>query len=248
MEEIGAEAEAQLGGVRLDGVTLVVVAVRGTSPAAVSSLRTAISAAGGRPLGTLWLEPKFRLAGPTDLRDLATAADVESASTAATRTAVLAKLAAGLAGAGPNIVSSLTAAGFIDVEGVPDGLAPTEVAPEAGTRFVVVSAAEARVPNNELAAPLATSLAEASGRRVVAAETGKDADVDTPAQRADFVGLLRRSGPETSRVSTVDNVEDPRGRLATIIALSDLSAARFGHYGVGPRATSILPPAPAPAP
>jgi hypothetical protein len=52
---------------------------------------------------------------------------------------------------------------------------------------------------------------------------------------------LRQDAAVAALVSTVDNLEDFRGRFAAIYALRDLAAGKVGHYGVGPRATRLVP-------
>jgi len=79
---------------------------------------------------------------------------------------------------------------------------------------------------------LATGLGQAGA--VVAAGTG--------APTGSVLGQLRTDPLTTNRVSTVDNVNTPLGKLATAWALADLLAGRCGHYGDGPGATSSLPP------
>jgi hypothetical protein len=53
---------------------------------------------------------------------------------------------------------------------------------------------------------------------------------------------LRTDPVAATRMSTVDNVNSLQGKLATAWALADQLAGRIGHYGVGPGATTPLPP------
>jgi hypothetical protein len=57
------------------------------------------------------------------------------------------------------------------------------------------------------------------------------------------VGPLRENKDAASRLSTVDDLESPMGQAATVLALADLGASRTGHFGVGPGAQRLLPPA-----
>src|SRR5206468_2392465 len=105
-----------------------------------------------------------------------------------------------------------------------------------GTRFVVASGAGADVPDDQGAIALVRSLAAAAATstRVVAVESGKAAQGRDPEVRAKFIGPLRAQGKDLdNRVSTVNNVEDFRGRVAAILALVDLGVGRVGHYGIG---------------
>jgi hypothetical protein len=56
-----------------------------------------------------------------------------------------------------------------------------------------------------------------------------------------FVGGLRDEGQVAPLLSTVDNLEDFRGRFAAIYALRDLGGGKVGHYGVGPGAARLVP-------
>lgn len=60
--------------------------------------------------------------------------------------------------------------------------------------------------------------------------------------RSAFVKPLIDDAELRTNVSTVDNLEQKVGRVAAVLALSDLGVGRAGHYGVGTGATSILPP------
>jgi hypothetical protein len=77
---------------------------------------------------------------------------------------------------------------------------------------------------------------------VLAVEPGRDpGGRDQPGSRAVFVGPLREDGGVSSLLSTVDNLEDFRGRFAAVYALRELSKGKVGHFGVGPRATRLAP-------
>jgi hypothetical protein len=90
--------------------------------------------------------------------------------------------------------------------------------------------------------PLVRALAGSSGpTRVVAVESGKPAEGQDPEIRAEFIGPLRGISDVNNRVSTVNNIEDWRGRVATVLAVSDLAIGRVGHYGVGSGADRLSP-------
>jgi hypothetical protein len=80
---------------------------------------------------------------------------------------------------------------------------------------------------------------------VLAAGLGQAGPVVAAGAGVDEGTVLRRlrTDPLTAaRLSTVDNVNSPQGRLATAWALADQLAGRIGHYGNGPGATAPLPP------
>jgi hypothetical protein len=55
------------------------------------------------------------------------------------------------------------------------------------------------------------------------------------------VGPLRENAVVAPKLSTVDNLESFIGQVAAVLAVEDLTRSAVGHYGVGPRATSLLP-------
>jgi hypothetical protein len=56
------------------------------------------------------------------------------------------------------------------------------------------------------------------------------------------VAQLRADTANAAKVSTVDNLSTPQGKLATAWALADQLAGKVGHYGTGPGAAATLPP------
>lgn len=228
---------------RLEGVPVLVLGVRGIDRAPMNELRQALGAAGARLGGTVWLTSKFKLQKPEDVAQLAQIVGIVSRNVASVRRNAVTRIAAELAAEKPSgLLVGLRDAAFVDFEG-PAG-APVDLAavPVAGTRFVVVSGTGAEVPNEDLAVPLTSQLGRLARARVVAAEAGREsAKPGTPAQRALFVGPLRSDDGLAGLLSTVDNLEDFRGRFAAVYAVRDLADAKVGHFGVGPGATSLVP-------
>ncbi len=227
---------------RLAEVPVIVVGVQGTERGPVEALQASLVAAGARYQATLWLTSKLRLDKPEDVTALAQIVGSTARAPDPVRQAAVAQLASSLAaGNAADLLRAMRDAAFVDVEAPAsddaalDGLLPA-------TRFAVVSSAEAEVANDQLAVPFAAQLAGAARGRVVAAEPGRDPQGrDQPGQRAVFVGPLRENGSVAGLLSTVDTLEDFRGRFATIYALRDLGRGKVGHFGVGPRATSLVP-------
>ena len=236
-----ADNEAVAG--RLRDVPLLLVGVHGIERDPVEKLSRSLVAAEARVQGTLWLTSKLKLEKLADVEALAGILGSASRTPDTLRRTLIARLAGALTGAEPaGLLGALRSAAFLELE-APTG-PPTDVAalsvPE--TRFVVVSAAGAEVPNEQLAVPLAGQLARQAGSRVLAAEPGREpTGVNQPGQRAVFVGQLRQDGQLSALLSTVDNVEDFRGRFAVVYGLRDLAAGKVGHFGVGPGATRLVP-------
>jgi Copper transport outer membrane protein, MctB len=227
---------------RLDNVPVVAVAVQGTERAPVEALQASLIAAGARYLGTLWFTSKLRLEKPEDVVALAEIVGATNRAPDPVRQAAVARVVSSLAdGDGQVLLRGLRDAAFLDVEApVGDDVALAGITTEA--RFVVISSGEAEVPNQQLAVPLAAQLAAAARGRVLAAEPGRDPQGrEQPGQRAVFVGPLRDNATVTGLLSTVDNLEDFRGRFAAVYALRELARGQAGHFGVGPRVTSLVP-------
>jgi hypothetical protein len=141
-------------------------------------------------------------------------------------------------------LAALSSAGFVDIVNPESGTFDTKLPLPAGTRFVVASGEGADVPDAQGAIALVRSLVAAAGTgtRVVAVEPGRPAQGRDPEVRARFIGPLRAEGKELdTRVSTVNNVEDFRGRVAVVLALVDLGVGRVGHYGIGSAAERLVP-------
>jgi hypothetical protein len=236
-----ADNEAVAG--RLADVPVLVLAVHGIERDPVEELDRSLVAANARTQGTLWFTSKLRLEKPDDVEALGAMLGTPSRSPEALRRAVVGRLVTVLTGREPaGLLGALRAAAFVEFEAPAGRSADVAVLPAPGTRFLVVSAANAEVPNEQLAVPLAVQLARETGSRVLAAEPGRDPVAPgEPAQRALFVGQLRQDDQAAALLSTVDNLEDFRGRFAVVYALRDLAAGKVGHFGVGPRATRLVP-------
>ncbi|HEX2040749.1 MAG TPA: copper transporter [Acidimicrobiales bacterium] len=237
-ERFADEAGDELVEGRLLGVDVVVVGVQGIDREPIDRLRQSIVAAGARLRGTVWLTGKLQLEEPADVASLSDALVVAPGPADLVRRTLIERLAgAWAAGESASPLARLRETGFAELEAVDEAtLAPS------GTRFVVVAGDKADVPNDVLAVPLAAELAELAPTRVVAVESGREATAATPAVRAVFVGPLRGDDDSSSRLSTVDNIESYRGRIAAVLALADLGPqGKVGHYGVGPRASRMVP-------
>ena len=228
---------------RLAGVSVVVVGVQGTDRSSVEALQATLIAAGARFQGTVWLTSKLRLEKAEDTVALASLLGAAFRAPDPVRQAAVARLATTLSGQeGPGVLSGLRDAAFADLEAPGGDSALLAAVASAENRVVVASSAEAEVPNDQLAVPLAGQVARVARGRVLAAEPGREAQGrDQPGQRAVFVGPLREDAALSGLLSTVDNLEDFRGRFATVYALRELGRGKAGHYGVGPRVTGLVP-------
>lgn len=228
---------------RLAGVPVLVLGVRGIDRRPVDELRQWLAAAQADLRGTVWFTSKMRLDKADDTTALAGLVGMVTRDPDGVRRSVVNQLAAELAGqAPPGLLARLREAAFVEVETPTGAAADPAAAPVEGMRFVVVSDGDAEVPNAELALPLSSQLAQVARARVLAVEAGREAaGRSRPARRAVFLGPLRADGQVAPLLSTVDDLEDFRGRFAAVYALRDLGDGKVGHYGVGPGATRLVP-------
>ena len=172
--------------------------------------------------------------------------DLDGADTPAERAAVL--LAAALVrtpGQGADlgeaeaaaVLQAFAQADLVDVDG------------DLGARStlaVVLAEAPDPVPDPEAAArqtALVVSVADALDA------AGAGAVLAAPLAATEEGGVLRAvrdDGALSGRLTTVDGVERPAGRLAVVFALREQAAGGAGRYGTGPGATGPLPALPTP--
>lgn len=235
-----ARDEAVAG--RLEGVPVLVFGVQGIDRSPVDDLRQSLVAAKATLQGTVWFTSKLSLEKDEDAAALADLLGVAPRGADPVRRSMINLLSAELAGqTATGLLGKLRDASFVEIEAAGDGADPA-VASVEGTRFVVVSDGSAAAANQDLAVPFAAELAGAARARVLAVEAGRDADGRSrPAQRAVFVGPLRTDDQVSPLLSTVDDLEDFRGRFAAVYALRDLGGGKVGHYGVGPGAARLVP-------
>jgi hypothetical protein len=263
VDHAAAAADVAVSG-RLAQVNVMLVAAEGADRSATGGLRDALLRAGANVEGTLWLTSKLRLDRPADTQALAAALNVSAQPADPLRNVLITRLVSswaseaapvstgGLSGpesatstrAGqPTLTATLTAKSWLIWEPAPKSALTLASLPLHNTYFVVVSDAAAAVPNEVLALPLVSAMAGSLSDRVVAAEDGRPATDKAPAQRGVFVGPLRSSPDLAGKLSTVDNLEDPYGRVATVMALADEAQAipKVGDFGEGPGVDRFLP-------
>lgn len=241
-QKFADEAGDELVDGRLRGVDVVVVAVQGVDRQPVERLRQSIVAAGARLHGTVWFTSKLRLDQPASVTALSNVLVVSPGPADLVRRSLVDRLATQWATGGTTPLRALAQEGFVELE-VPAGTNVDIATLPATVRFVLVGGGgKAEVPDEQLALPLASSVARQAPLRLLAAEAETPATGNTPPARAVFVGALRADGDVAARLSTVDNLESYRGRIAAVLALADLGAeGKVGHFGVGPRASRLVP-------
>jgi hypothetical protein len=231
-KKFGDEAADELVEGRLIQLPVLLVGVQGIDRAPIDRFRQSLEKAGAVLEGTVWFTSKLQLEKADDVIALAEILGVPNGRPDELRRALVGRLASSWAGSGEsNPLPRLIQQAFVEFDKPPSGLDinPATV-PRPLTRFVVVSDAEADVPNDQLAVPFATQLAKSFPSTVLAVE----------GDSTEFVGPLRQ-GESANALSTVDNLGDFKGRTAGVLALQDLGRAKVGHYGTGPRASRLVP-------
>lgn len=242
-DEFSRQAGDQIVEGRLRGVPVLIVSFQGADRAVVSALRQATVTAGATLEGVLWLTAKWRLAEPGQTQELAA---IIGAPAGEERPEVVRRLALSrLASSWVDVermsfLANLQAAAFVVYEAPASPPAQLGSLPLAGTRFAVVSGEGAEVPNEQLAIPLTELLARSGALPILAAEPAGPV-APKPEDPPTFVSHLRANGEVSALMSTVDNLEDFRGRMAAVLAIDLLGDARTGHFGVRPDAQRLVP-------
>lgn len=117
------------------------------------------------------------------------------------------------------------------------GVASTKgAASSRATAVVVISGGAAAGDNatarNKAELTVVSELARSSPNLVVA---GPSSATSGPVQQVRGDNALAKS------VSTVDDVDQPTGRIAAMLALDEQTAGRSGQYGTGSGATALMP-------
>ena len=235
----------------LTGTPVLVVGSRGGKADGLADLVALLGRAKADYRGTLWLTDRFTLDSGSEVRDLAQALGLRPDASASTlRGAATTRLADALrpqsvgpvtpAGNPSDLVVALRTTGFLDYD-PPDGAASDAIPVLAAeTRIVVISGAQAAVPDRQLMLPFVRSLvgapldARPSPVLAVGIQVSSSAD-DT------FIGPIRKDDALARRLSTIDDIDAFAGRLGAVLAIDDLGAGRVGHYGVGAGAQRLLP-------
>ncbi len=125
-------------------------------------------------------------------------------------------------------LAAFTSGGFIQVAGTP----------AAGRAVIVLTGAEvAGTSEGDRAAAvadLATELKKSASGVVVAGRSGSEEAVGV-------VGAVRNDTVSSAAVTTVDNVDSPSGRTATVLALVEQNGGGVGRYGFGDNAQAQAP-------
>lgn len=242
-----SEEAAVLVADRLAGVPVLVLALWTVDGDVLDDVEATVAAAGADLRGTVRVTDRFVLDDEGERRDLGLVLGIDGeVSPEVLRVrgidAVVGSLPAAVDPAGGTLFDELAETGFLDV----DRPSTAEGLPLAGPGIRVLLLAGPPEPDVDAAADpaldagmsLVTEITVDGHDTVVAQPAAVEPDED--AWDASLVGRVR-AGAVLGDHTTVDEVDEVTGRLATVYALADLGAGRSGHYGTGPGADRRLP-------
>jgi hypothetical protein len=232
---------------RLAATPVAIVAEKGVDPGATKALLDTLHAAGARVPGVLWLDTRWKLDSPKDLRALQTAMRSRSGAEAL-RASALTSLAERLSQPPPatgrrsprDVLTALRTAGFLRLsDGKAARLADFPVRPG---RVLVVTGTDSELAQTTTLVDLVKGLMSADVPTVVS-EVYVDHGA-TSAPRGAAVKPVRDDSRMAKQVSTLDDADRPEGDVAAVIALQQVADGTVGHYGYGADADAPLPPLP----
>lgn len=225
---------------RLDGVSVLVMADRGLNEGVLDQTDELLQQAGATAPGTMWIDPSFGLEDPDEVTAMAEAIGVPvTDATTVQRLAwrrVLQDLASGAADDGAT--AALIDAGFLDFSPVGDGANQLTDLADEQFQVLLASGTDSDLPSFAHLAVMTDVLID-RGQPVVVAEEFRRRDGGP--SRGDIVAVVRDDPVRAAAVSTVDDMAVPSGRLAAVLAESDMTRGVVGHYGYGAGAQGPLP-------
>jgi Copper transport outer membrane protein, MctB len=241
---------------RLQGVPVAVVAMRGVEGDTVRAAAETLRTSGAALAGVAWIEPSIAAADPATETKLAqvigappgqgvAARDVAVQALGHRLTAGAAATARTAASAPSDLLVALAGAGFLAFDSLGGPQVDLAAWPAPGSRLLVIDGTQAKMETTIATLPLIQS-ASAAGAAVTLAEVFRPTSLVR--SRGTVIRSVRETPDLASRVATVDDLEEIRGRVALVLAVEEVGHGRAGHYGEGPGATRQLPePSPAQA-
>ena len=253
LEQYSEQALPLLVGERLKGVPVAVVAVRGVDEGAVRQTADILRNGGAVLDGVVWLEPSLALPDVSAEVKLGDVLGDPFQKGADLRRAAIEALGRRLAmgpGAATNepgsvdVLAGMGTAGFIAFESMGGDFDPSRY-PLAASRVLVIDGSQGKLKTDVVSLPLIRAL-QVAGAMVALGEVF--AEVEAGPARGAIVSGVRDDQALATRVATVDDLEQSRGRAALALALDELGRGQAGHYGEGPGASRQLPEPTPPVP
>ncbi|CAN5286194.1 copper transporter [soil metagenome] len=247
LEDYARDSAPFAVGARLVDTPVVVVAERGVDDGQAEQLVLLLAQAGAVAPGVLWFESKWSLSAEADRIQLADALSLTTTTPdgerAAAWRAVVDELVSPPSDSPPppSALATLIDMGFLTFQAV--GSTDDTVTGLVGTgpRVLYVSRERSDVAVDDLVTRM-TEILVANNVLTVVAEVGPD---DTDAERLtepDTVTEQVRSIPRLrAAVATVDHARLEQGKVASVLALSELSTGVVGHYGYAASADRVIP-------
>lgn len=250
---------------------VLLIAVRGIDEDVVRALQGSIRDAGGAPLGILWLDSRVDLDQPDAADQVASALGIEAQKDKVKAAVVAEIAKGLIAAASPveddataegdlttttvepsspdpslEVLSQLVDADLVDWESPNEGEPGSRTLPSGGLDIVVLSGEGAELRPNRIVIPLVRALAaRLTGVVVGEVRNPRTAleviDQDDVPARGSFVDPIRDDDDLAGRLITVDDVDEPFGRLALVLALGELPGLTTGSYGVAESAAQPFP-------
>lgn len=223
----GDEAEDAIVAGQLNGIRVLVVSPEGTDGGALDELDQALANAGAIDAGHLVLSNQWAEEGPETRTAIAGALGIVGPISTEAVTATAAERLAGEfnEGGGPTL-PALIASNLVRLDA-----GDPAATPGANARIVLVSDG----PPLGFTEPFARAVGQAMPARVVVADATSDEEFD------DSLVALLRDDPGEARLSTVDHIRSPRGRVAIVLAIREFAQGRVGDYGSSPGADRAAP-------
>jgi hypothetical protein len=251
----------------LEDVPVLVVTTQGVDDDEVDAVTTTLLQADARVVGVWWLTDRLDLGDEGEVSDLSEALELSTDDRSRVARSLASQLADVLYGATepapdtapddvggdgdvergspaePALLTRLRDAGFV-VYQVPEGVDDDVVRlPGSDLRVVVVDDAGAVLPAESVVMPVLRELTADGPMPVVVTQPAPEpGDDDEDALR--LVDAVRDDDSLRDLVSSVDNLHQVSGRLATLLATVDATPGQptIGRYGTGDGADRLLPP------
>jgi hypothetical protein len=128
----------------------------------------------------------------------------------------------------------------VTLEGVGDGDVSASSFPIAGSRALLLGGPGSTITARNTTPNLASALVGTNTRTAVG-----EIDGDDVTDRGRWLAPIRDDDQLRATVSTIDDVDQIEGRVATTLALAALGRGVVGSYGSGSGADSSVPSLPA---
>lgn len=231
LEEFTRETKPLVVRDKLRNRAVVLVSFEMTPEEVVDSLAETLRQSGARVDGAVRLSEKLDLATEVRREQLALALETSDKDATRLRGLLVERLFQSLSGGGGGGVAKLVEAELASLRQSPGILTlPPEALASPGSAVVILGLPEESSDDLEL--ELLLPLARALGSRAVTAVCDGTRDEG-------FLSTLRRDS--SLRIVTVDGIEGAVGQAGLALGLAAAFEGRFGHYGTGEGAASVLP-------